>query len=246
MLSSGVGWGSVCKVSHALSWLSLRALGPHAILCRSHVQMWLAGLSVDGTQAWRAPACLVLHPPVPMTVQPVGGVGGRYGNEKGSEVVAQHSHGGMPRTLVSAHSDAGDGGATGWTMLTVGSQMAWSGECRRLKVELFPAEAREDSTEKWLGGHGSRRRGHHGLEGAGRKPGTCARSSLEEGVRETRWHRLLLPRLVYPVETESSPSKKNNLGSGSKTFRRQARQAKIGRWASIHWKDFCARQDSTE
>lgn len=181
MLSSGVGWGSVCKVSHALSWLSLRALGPHAILCRSHVQMWLAGLSVDGTQAWRAPACLVLHPPVPMTVQPLGGVGGRYGNEKGSEVVAQHSHGGTPRTLVSAHSDAGDGGATGWTMLTVGSQMAWSGECRRLKVELFPAEAREDSTEKWLGGHGSRRRGHHGLEGAGRKPGTCARSSLEEG-----------------------------------------------------------------
>ena len=181
VLSSGVGWGSVCEVSRVLSWLSLRAPGPHAILCRSHVQMWLAGLSVDGTQAWQAPACLVLHPPVPMTVQPLGGVGGRYGNEKGSEVVAQHSHGGTPCTLVSAHSDAGDGGATGWTMLTVGSQMAWSGECRRLKVELFPAEAREDSTEKWLGGHGSRRRGHHGLEGTGRKPGKCARSSLEDG-----------------------------------------------------------------
>ena len=67
-----------------------------------------------------------------------------------------------------------------------------------------------------------------------------------KGVRETRWHWLLLPRLVYPAETESSPSKKNNLGSGSKTFRRQARQAKIGRWASIHWKDVCARQDSAE
>lgn len=68
-----------------------------------------------------------------------------------------------------------------------------------------------------------------------------ARGALwRKGVREKRWHRLLWPRLVYPVETESSPSKKNNLGSGSKTFRRQARQAEIGRWDSIHWKDFCA------
>ena len=65
--------------------------------------------------------------------------------------MAQHGHGGMPHTLVSARSDAGDGGAVrsgrgaGWTMLTVGSQMAWTGGCRCLKVALSPAEAREDS-----------------------------------------------------------------------------------------------------
>ena len=57
MLSSGVGRGLVCEASRVLSWLSLRAPGPQAVLCSSHMQMWLAGLSVDGTQARRAPAC---------------------------------------------------------------------------------------------------------------------------------------------------------------------------------------------
>lgn len=66
-------------------------------------------------------------------------------------------------------------------MLTVASQMVWSGGCRRLKVELFPAEVREDSMERLPRGHGSLRRGHRGLEGAERKPGKCARCSLEEG-----------------------------------------------------------------
>ena len=156
MLSSGVGRGLVCEASRVLSWLSLRAPGPQAVLCSSHMQMWLAGLSVDGTQARRAPACPVLHPPVPKTVQPLGRVGVDVGMKKDQRQrqrmkKAQHGRGGMPRTLVSARSDPGDGGAVrsgggaGWTTLTVGSQMAWIGGCRRLKVELSPAEAREDS-----------------------------------------------------------------------------------------------------
>ena len=87
--------------------------------------------------------------------------------------------------------------------------------------------------------------GHHGLKAQDGSQASVRGAFWRKGVCEKRWHRLLLPRLVYPVETESSPSKKNNLGSGSKTFRRQARQAKIGRQAPIHWKDFCAGQDST-
>ena len=126
MLSSGVGRGLVCEASRVLSWLSLRAPGPQAVLCSSHMQMWLAGLSVDGTQARRAPACPVLHPPVPKTVQPLGRVGVDVGMKKDAGAVRS-------------------GGGAGWTTLTVGSQMAWIGGCRRLKVELSPAEAREDS-----------------------------------------------------------------------------------------------------
>ena len=87
--------------------------------------------------------------------------------------------------------------------------------------------------------------GHRGSKAQDGSQASVRGALWRKGVCEKRWHRLLLPRLVYPVETESSPSKKNNLGSGSKTFRRQARQAKIGRRAPIHWKDFCAGQDST-
>ena len=45
------GCGSLCEASCVLSWLSLWAPGPRAILGHSHVQMWLARFSVDGTQA---------------------------------------------------------------------------------------------------------------------------------------------------------------------------------------------------
>lgn len=82
VLSSGMGRGLVCEASRVLSWLSLWVPDPHAILCSSHMQMWLAGLSVDGTQARRAPACPVLHPPVPTTVQPLGRVRGDVGMKK--------------------------------------------------------------------------------------------------------------------------------------------------------------------
>lgn len=57
----------------------------------------------------------------------------------------------------------------------------------------------------------------------GRRPST--RSTRGEGFLKKHWQRLLLG-LVYPVEMELYPSKKNSLAVFSRPFRRQATPAK--------------------
>ena len=54
--------------------------------------------------------------------------------------------------------------------------------------------------------------GHRGSKAQDGSQASVRGALWRKGVCEKRWHRLLLPRLVYPVETESSPSKKNTEG----------------------------------
>lgn len=116
-------------------------------------------------------------------------------------------------------------GRHGWTVVSVGNQIMSSGHggCRCLKVKVFCAEAepREDSTERRHRVCGSLEEGAPWTRGHRREI-----SQGREGLHKKCWHWLPLLQLVYPMEMEFYPSKKNSLGSLSKTFRRQANASK--------------------